>query len=93
MMRFLLGTIVVTPGVLDALADPNVGVDAATALVRRHASCDWGEVDEHDCLANNNSLKDGGRVLSAWTLASGVKIWIITEADRSATTLLLPDEY
>ena len=59
----------------------------------RHISGDWGNVDEHDRRENEFSLAHGFRVLSAYTLNSGIKIWIITEADRSATTVLLPEEY
>ena len=89
--RFFLGQIVVTPGIMDALGGAGLGTLAP--FIRKHSSCDWGEVDAHDALANNAAVQDGGRLHSAWTLASGVRIWIITEADRSATTLLLPDEY
>nr|MBA2637786.1 hypothetical protein [Solirubrobacterales bacterium] len=54
---------------------------------------DWGEVDEEDKAANERSLKEGTRLLSAYHLKDGTKVWLITEADRSATTLLLPQEY
>ncbi len=56
-------------------------------------SGDWGELDHNDCLENEASVMHGWRILSAYTLSSGVKIWIITAGDRSATTLLLPSEY
>jgi hypothetical protein len=59
----------------------------------RHANGDWGEVDEHDRKANEDALEHGLRVLSAYTLRTGERIWIITEADRSSTTILLPEEY
>jgi hypothetical protein len=68
------------------------GVSPASVLAR-HANGDWGELDEHDRRANEYALKHGLRVLSAYTLSSGEKIWIITEADRSTTTILLPEEY
>ena len=61
--------------------------------LQRHLAGDWGEVDEHDRRENELSLIQGFRLLSAYTLNSGTKIWIITEADRSVTTLLLPEEY
>ncbi|HLM81559.1 MAG TPA: hypothetical protein VK302_13140 [Terriglobales bacterium] len=59
----------------------------------RHIAGDWGDVDEDDHRENQLSLIHGFRLLSAYTLKSGTKIWIITEADRSVTTILLPEEY
>jgi hypothetical protein len=88
--RFPLGQIVATPGALEALEE--AGERPAT-LLKRHITGDWGEVDEHDGRENERSLADGCRLLSAYTLATGTKLWIITEADRSSTTLLLPSEY
>ncbi len=85
---FELGRIVATPGALDALAP-----EEPLVLLQRHQSGDWGEVDGHDQRANNRALKDGTRVLSSYTLPGGRKVWILTEADRSATTILLPEEY
>jgi hypothetical protein len=61
--------------------------------LQRHNGGDWGELDEHDMRENQVSLQPGFRLLSAYALHSGVKIWIITEADRSSTTILLPCEY
>ena len=89
-MLFELGRIVATQGGLQALEaagqQPSVFLD-------RHASGDWGEVNDEDKSENEFSLRNGFRILSAYTTAAGDKIWIITEADRSATTLLLPEEY
>jgi hypothetical protein len=83
---FQLGAVVATPGAID------LGVDLLPYL-RRHVSGDWGELDEHDRGENDLAVKLGNlRILSAYTTPAG-KIWIITEADRSATTFLLPDEY
>jgi hypothetical protein len=62
-------------------------------FLQRHAAGDWGEVDAHDKAENEYSLQHGFRLLSAYRLADGTKIWIITEADRSSTTILLPEEY
>ena len=90
MPRFPLGQIVATPGALEALAE--AGERPAT-LLKRHLTGDWGEVDEQDRQENERSLADDCRLLSAYTLATGTKLWIITEADRSSTTLLLPSEY
>jgi hypothetical protein len=58
-----------------------------------HANGDWGEVDAYDARENELSLQRGFRLLSSYTTAAGDRLWIITEADRSATTLLLPGEY
>lgn len=85
---FELGRIVATPGALEVLAP-----EEPLVLLRRHASGDWGGVDAHDRRANNRALKDGTRLLSAYTLPGGEKVWIITEADRSSTCILLPEEY
>jgi hypothetical protein len=63
------------------------------AYLVRHIAGDWGDVDAHDRRENELSLVHGFRLLSAYTLNSGTKIWIITEADRSVTTVLLPKEY
>ena len=87
---FPLGRLVATPGAIEAL---EASSETALPYLQRHAAGDWGEVDAEDQAANNCSVKDGTRILSAYHLKSGVKIWIITEADRSATTVLLPDEY
>jgi len=89
-MKFPLGQVVATPGALAALEGSG---QTALEFITRHASGDWGELDEHDRRENERSLKEGCRILSAYRLSSNVKIWIITEADRSSTTILLPDEY
>ena len=66
--------------------------DAMTAL-KRHFSGDWGEVDEEDWKANDRALEDQSRILSVFTAECGEKFWVITEADRSTTTILLPEDY
>jgi len=88
--RFTLGRIVATTGALAALEQ--VGESPAT-LLRRHVTGDWGELDKHDRHENEFSVSRDLRILSAYALSDGTKIWIITEADRSATPLLLPSEY
>jgi len=85
--RFPLGQVVATPGALAAFDR-----EALTLMLRRHARCDWGDVCEEDRAANDEALAEGYRLLSAYTV-KGEKLWIITEADRSVTTFLLPDEY
>lgn len=63
------------------------------ALLTKHALCNWGDVSEFDWRANDEAVTDGGRLLSVYRTTSGVTFWIITEADRSSTTILLPEEY
>ena len=89
-MKFQLGSLVATPGALQALEQAG---QSPMEFLQRHAAGDWGEVDAHDKAENEYSLQQGFRLLSAYRLADGTKIWIITEADRSSTTLLLPEEY
>ena len=89
-MRFPIGQVVATPG---ALAAFNSAGQTPLDFIRRHATGDWGDLDDHDREENERSLKNGCRLLSAYHLRDGTKIWVITEADRSATTLLLPEEY
>ncbi len=83
--RFPLGRLMATPGVL------GLGLDVLL-LINRHARGDWGNLSEEDRVANERALVEGDRILSAYVLPQG-KVWIITEADRSATTVLLPEEY
>ncbi len=89
-MKFDPGQIVATPG---ALAAFEASGEEPLAFLLRHVQGDWGDVDEHDIRENELSLRQGWRLLSAYSLSTGVKVWVITEADRSVTTLLLPDEY
>lgn len=88
MVNFELGQLLATPAALEAA----VGEDLRLYLAR-HAKGDWGVLNEEDKRANNRALVEGTRLFSAYLLVNGVKIWIITEADRSATTILLPDDY
>lgn len=87
---FPIGQVVATPGALEALKE--AGDDAATYL-NRHVACDWGDVEADDWKLNDEAVAAGDRMLSAYTLSDGAKIWIITEADRSVTTVLLPSDY
>ena len=88
--RFSLGRVVATPAALAALVVAKVSPHTPLA---RHARSDWDDLDDHDRQENERALADVTRLLSAYRLPDGSKLWIITEADRSATTLLLPDEY
>ena len=87
---FPLGHVVATPGAIDALAA--AGLTAAEFL-RRHQSGDYGVVNDDDRKANDDAVRCGERVFSAYLLSDGTRLWCITEADRSSSTLLLPDEY
>jgi hypothetical protein len=88
--RFPLGQIVATPGAIAALTDAG---DSPASFLRRHVVGDWGEIDNEDRQENERSISSGCRLLSAYTTSTGIRIWVITEADRSATTLLRPEEY
>ena len=87
---FPLGRLVATPGAIDTLEQYGV---SSIELLRRHNQGDWGDLCPEDYEANNDALRYGGRLLSAYRLDENVKVWIITEADYSATTILLPEEY
>ena len=88
---FGMGRIMATPGALETLRA--VGMSAST-LLARHESGDWGNLDAEDRRANDKALMDGTRIFSSYTLGdTGERIWVITEADRSYTTVLRPDEY
>jgi hypothetical protein len=93
--KFNLGRVLATPGALEAMAESG---QQAAFFLNRHVVGDWGEICQEDALLNDEALKDGTRLLSAYSTLKGVRIWIITEAaddsgQRPATTILLPDEY
>jgi hypothetical protein len=88
--RFELGQMVATPGALAALEESG---EQPSEFLARHAAGDWGALTDEDRKENEFSLAHGFRLLSSYRLRSGAKIWIITEADRSSTTVLLPGEY
>jgi hypothetical protein len=88
---FTLGRVVATPGALAAIG---ISGDDLSIYLARHQSGDWGDVDAHDRKENQLSLEQGFRLMSVYTLSTtGAKIWVITEADRSSTCILLPEEY
>jgi len=88
-----LGELVMTRGVNDLVAENEAFAKFVLSSLTRHQSGDWGNLDDEDKQENERSLKDGNRILSAYESGSLPKIWIITEADRSATTTLFPNEY
>lgn len=87
---FDLGQVVSTPGAIEALQRAG---QPAWEFLARHVRGDWGVVDDEDKAANDAAIQDGSRLLSAYVLKTGERLWIITEADRSSTCLLLPEEY
>lgn len=87
---FALGSVYSTPG---ALAACEASQTLPQEMFMRHLEGNWSEMDEADQAANREAIRYGSRVFSAYTLPTGVKIWVITEADRSSTTMLLPEEY
>jgi len=87
---FALGQIVATPGILELLESSG---KAPNEFIAKHVSGDWIGLCEEDRQANNEALKDGSRIFSSYDLNDGQKIWVITEADRSSTSVLLPSEY
>lgn len=88
--RFPLGQVVATPGALEALDNSK---QSAVEFVCRHAKGDWGLVCEEDKATNDQAVANEGRLLSAYETSKGERLWIITEWDRSVTTILLPSEY
>jgi hypothetical protein len=88
--RFPLGQVVATPGALEAVKRNQA---QPLTFLARHQSGDCGDLDSEDRAKNEYPVKHGFRLLSAYTLPDGTRIWVITEADRSSTCILLPDEY
>lgn len=86
--KFPLGQVYTTPGALEVVSE-----DELISALTRHIGGDWGDVCDDDRAANDEALQLGERLLSVYHTAAGVKFWIITERDRSATTFLLPFEY
>ena len=87
---FPLGRLSATPRALEALA---LAGQSPESFLRRHVSGDWGDLSEDDRRANLAAFQAGARILSAYVTVLGERLWIITEADRSLTTILRPDEY
>jgi len=86
--KFRLGKIVSTPNVLDRLTQDDI-----LTGIQRHQAGDWGDVSKDDRTKNELSLKMGLRLWSVYHAGNGVKFWLITEADRSVTTVLVPEDY
>ncbi|GKS87471.1 type I restriction endonuclease subunit M [Acidovorax sp. SUPP1855] len=88
--RFPLGSTVMTQGVNALVAGGRLN---PYVLLRRHLLGDWGDLCEDDRRLNDQAVRLGNRILSAYQLEGNTTVWIITECDRSVTTLLLPSEY
>ena len=86
--KFRIGRILSTPHALESLTQEGILLG-----IQRHQAGDWGDLSDEDRAANDRALVEGSRILSAYRAANGTKFWIITEADRSATTVLLPEDY
>ena len=85
-----LGRTLATPGALSAFARTG---ETPADFLRRHEGQDWGNAEPEDWKRNDDALRDGSRIVSSYCLRDGTAIWIITEADRASSTILLPDEY
>jgi hypothetical protein len=88
--KFDMGLVYATNGALAAFEKTD---ESSLVYLMRHVSGDWGDVSEDDRRSNAFALDNGLRLFSAFHLADGTKLWVITEADRSMTTMLLPSEY
>lgn len=88
--KFSPGSVVATPGALEAFRESG---DDPLAYLVRHLAGDWGDVDQRDRRENELSVQHGWRILSSYRTSNGTRFWIITEPDRSVTTILLPAEY
>ena len=87
-LLFALGRLVATPGAVAVLAP-----EEPLTLLSRHVTGDWGDVPPEDAAENGFSVRHGFRVVSSYETAGGTRVWIIKEADRSSTCILLPEEY
>jgi len=93
---FPMGRVVMTRNFKDKAEEavgPAETADRIAQMIRRHGTGDWGELSAEDVTANAEALKDGDRLMSSYTDVFDFKVWVITEADRSVTTILLPSDY
>ena len=94
MKKCTMGQLVFTRGVNNRVADDAIFSKFVLNSLMRYRTCDWGEMSEEDKKLNDEAIICGDRIFAAYIFPNdGTKIWIITEADRSATTVLFPDEY
>jgi len=85
---FKIGNLYATPGILEKIPQSEI-----IKALNKHSQGDWGDICEEDRKTNNEAVETGCRIMSAYHSANGITFWIITEADRNATTILLPSEY
>ena len=92
---FQTGQITATPGAMEAMNEEfgDRIADEVLNLLRQHVTGQWPHDCEEDQQSNRDAIKYGNRVFTSWITEGGKKLWIITEADRSLTTILLPEEY
>lgn len=90
-MTFSLGRLIMTAGFLELFSDSFLADKEAMILLTRHLQGDWGNLDREDCATNNRAVQEGNRILSSYTV-HGQTIYVVTEADRSVTTILLESE-
>ena len=88
--KFPLGKLICTEGAAELITRLKIKI---MNLIGRHITGDWGDIDDEDVHTNNCALLHGDRLLSSYNIDPVSKLWIITEADRSRTTILLPSEY
>ncbi len=86
--KFELGSVFATANAIATFAN-----EILLACLNRHAAGDWGDLDPEDRRANDSAVASGGRVFSAYNIPESRRLWVITEHDRSATTILLPEDY
>lgn len=91
--RFKMGKLYQTAGISEAIKTSRTFRGFVSESLYRYARCDWGEMDADDVAANDDAVKTGDRIFAAYVSPDGDKIWIITESDRSYTTILFPEEY
>lgn len=91
-MKFNIGKLYMTAAIAEALKDNTQFSIEIHAALYRYSNCDWGDMSGEDKRINDSALKDGDRIFAAYKTSKG-KIWIITEADRSCTTILFPSDY
>lgn len=88
-----LGQLVITTGVVEWMHQDFPRIRWVADILHRHGHGDWGDLDAEDRRTNDRALRLGGRLLSAYHYDDGTKVWIITETDRSVTTVLFPEDY
>ena len=92
---FSLGRVMMTSNLQGRVqeSNPEHWEEELKGLIDRHAAGDWGDLDDQDQGVNARALEQGGRLFSAYNTSSGIRLYVITEADRSCTTALLPEDY